>query len=93
MVYYDQNQKKLCGLPVQDILIQHDSSVFYQVQRNLFEKLVEPLARIVRFRADEKFSHMDHVQIAGLFERLLRYFFTGTMVLHSGIQLTLLHNR
>jgi hypothetical protein len=77
MVYFDKVRETICGLPTADILIQHDSELFYHFQRNVLQQMVQPFERMVKFREDEKFSHMDHVQIAALLERLIRYFFTG----------------
>ncbi len=77
--YFDPNEKTVCGIAAAEILAQYDSELFYHYQRNIFEQLVQPLQNIVRFRENEKYSMLDHLQIAAIFERLIRYFFTGIL--------------
>ena len=76
--YYDASGPgKILGEKIEDLFVKVDSAQYFDFQFKVFRHLVYPIERCIKFRREHEYSLPDHVQIVGIMERLIKYFFTG----------------
>ena len=74
---HSEDKQFVLGCEFSSLFVSYKAKDFFEYQGKLLSHLLFPIQNAVSLREKDSYSTEDHLQIVGICERLIKYFFTG----------------